>query len=182
MSMSDASIEVHMTFQQGLRACVALILRVLWPISIMCLPEKGEHVTHFAVRQNCRTFRGQQTGSSKEPACLFECAVCNAEIVLMRHSPTCMSILTDLRSSVCCRPAEAQEASTSQRHIQQLRSVRLRRVTLASEGGDVTVRWFEGLSKLLALGSSDEPEPEPVPSMHFSLEWSVRLEVSMRSL
>ena len=88
-----------------------------------------------------------------------------------------MSILSDLRSPVCCRPAEAEEAAASQRHIQQLRSVRLRRVTLASEGGDVTVSWFEGLSKLLSLGSSDEPEP--VPTMHFSSELSVRLEVGM---
>ncbi|KAK9835694.1 hypothetical protein WJX74_005996 [Apatococcus lobatus] len=71
-------------------------------------------------------------------------------------------------------PAASGEVAASQKQIQQLRSVRLRRVTLASEGGDVTVGWFESLSKLLSLGSSDESEP--VPQQEFSTDWSVRLE------
>lgn len=66
---------------------------------------------------------------------------------------------------------------SSTRRVQQTRSVRLRRVSLASEGGDVTVGWFESLSKLLSPGSLDEPDSSS--SLGISPDWSVRVEVSI---
>lgn len=75
------------------------------------------------------------------------------------------------------RPQALDEGTSSTNRIHQSRSVQLRRVTLASEGGDVTVGWFDSLSKLLSPGSLDEPERSS--SLGISADWSVGVEVSM---
>ncbi len=74
-----------------------------------------------------------------------------------------------------CRRAGDDEAAEGSGSVQQSRSVRLQRVTLGSEGGDVTVSWWESLAKLLAFGSPDDCDASPATD--FCTNWSVSMQV-----